>query len=156
MSPANPFRSFTYALLALATAASACSDVTGLERELEDNRALWESEGPASYSFDYHVVCYCLPEVTRPVTITVQHGEVVSVTYVDTGEPVDTPCLCDYPTVDDLFDEIESVLAEDPYSVRVDYDPELGYPADFFVDYDLQIADEEWGFDVLRLDPLPG
>lgn len=156
MAPANPFRSFTYALLALAAVASGCSDLTGLERELEANRELWESEGPASYVFDYRVVCYCPPEITRAVTITVDDGEVVGATYVDSGEPVDPFSPGDYPTVGDLFDEIESALAEDPYSIRAEYDPQLGYPTDVFVDFEENTADEEWGFVVNRFTSSPG
>jgi hypothetical protein len=156
MAPANPFRSFTYALLALATVASGCSDLTGLERELEANRELWESEGPASYVFDYRVVCYCPPEIVRAVTITIDDGEVVGATYVDSGQPVDPFSPGDYPTVDDLFDEIESALAEDPYSVRAEYDPQLGYPTDIFVDFEENTADEEWGFVVGRFTSSPG
>jgi hypothetical protein len=156
MIPANPFRSFTYATLALATVTSGCSDVTGLERELEANRKLWESKGPASYVFDYRVVCYCPPQVTRAVTITVENGEVVGVTYVDSGEPVDLYEPGDYPTVDDLFDEIESALAQGPHWVRAEYDTPLGYPTDVFIDFEENVADEERGFVVDRFVSSPG
>lgn len=156
MVPVTPFRSFTYALLAMTAVASGCSDVTGLERELEANRELWESVGPASYDFDYRVVCYCLPPITRAVTIVVENGTVVGVTYVDTGEPVEPYEPGDYPTVDDLFGEIESALAEDPYWVRAEYDPQLGYPTDVFFDFEENIADEEWGFVVSRFVSSPG
>ena len=156
MVPANPFRSFTYATLALAMAASGCSDLTGLERELEANRELWESEGPAAYVFDYGVVCYCPPQINRAVTITVDGEGVVSATYVDSGEPVDPFDPEDFPTVDDLFDEIESALAQDPYSLRAEYDAQLGYPTNVFIDFEENIADEEWGFVVSRFVSAPG
>lgn len=156
MVPANPFRSFTYALLALAAVTSGCSDVTGLGRELERNRELWGSDGPASYDFDYGVVCYCPPQVTRAVRITVEDDGVVAATYVDSGEPVDPFDPEDFPTVDDLFDEIESALAENPYRVQAEYDPQLGYPTHVFFDFEENIADEEWGFVVSRFASSPG
>lgn len=156
MVPATPCRYFTYATLALACATSGCSDPTGPERELEANRELWEAVGPASYVFDYHVVCYCPPEITRAVMIEVEDDAVVAANYVDTGEPVDPFVPEEFPTVDDLFDEIESALAGDPYSLEAVYDPELGYPTQVFIDFEENIADEEWGFVVSRLVSGPG
>jgi hypothetical protein len=47
-----------------------------------------------------------------------------------------------------------SLSQRDAHEVQVSYDPELGYPTDFSIDYEEQVADEELGMRVTE-EPLP-
>ena len=62
--------------------------------------------------------------------------------------------LAGYPTVPDLFDDVEEWLGRDPVSARTEFDPVLGYPVDVFVDFEERTADEELGFRIRDLEPV--
>jgi hypothetical protein len=40
--------------------------------------------------------------------------------------------------------------------LRAEYDAQLGYPTNVFIDFEENIADEEWGFVVSRFVSAPG
>ena len=60
-----------------------------------------------------------------------------------------TDKLPDYAlTIDQLFNQIERELKRDPYpySLDVTYNSEYGFPEEFSIDIDSQIADEEYAY----------
>ena len=56
-------------------------------------------------------------------------------------------------TVEGLFAEIERDLDLGVASIAATFDPVLGYPTGASVDRARHIADEEWGFDKVSLEP---
>src|SRR5690606_34998299 len=76
-------------VVAATIAALALSGVFGeaaVETQAPDTpQGLWESQDVNSYRYTLQVGCFCLVEMTRPVTIEVLNGEVASITYVDVG-----------------------------------------------------------------------
>ena len=52
-----------------------------------------------------------------------------------------------------MFGEIEKALDDGAFSVDATYDPELGYPTEYFIDVEELMADEEFGVVVLQLSP---
>ncbi len=72
------------------------------------------------------------------------------------GEPPESYDLAEYPTIPDLFADVEASLARKPFSVRVEYDAELGYPREFFADFVENAVDEELGFLATDLTPIGG
>ncbi len=134
--------------LAVATLVVAgCSDSTGpVGDELDLNVRKWERRGPSAYSFDYQAICYCIDSVVRPVTISVSDEEIVQVVFRDTQQMVAVEAHAGYPTVEDLFQVIRDAIARDAHSIEVRYDPLFGYPTEASIDYQENIADEEFGF----------
>ncbi|SRR5690606_22207352 len=114
---------------------------------LDAARARWDAAGIVDYAFVYEEVCFCLPEDRGPFAITVRDGAVASATYQ--GEPANARRT--YPTVDSLFATVEDALDRGAESVRVTFDPVLGYPAEASIDYEAMVADEELGFRVSDL-----
>ncbi len=138
-------RTFWLAVAALVLAG--CSDSTGpVPDELALNVRKWEKRGPPSYSYDYQAICYCIDSVLRPVRISVTGGAVSQVVFRDTQEMVAAEGLDGYPTVEDLFQVIRDAIARDAHSIEVRYDPLFGYPTEASIDYQENIADEEFGF----------
>jgi len=138
-------------------AASGCSDVGFDVRsltELERAEAKWDRFGPDSYVYAIRRICYCLVEESGPVRVRVESGVAVEWTYVATGNPLPETARPRFPSVDGLFDILHEAYAENAHDVHVSYDPALGYPTDFAIDYEEQVADEELGMRVTE-EPVP-
>jgi Family of unknown function (DUF6174) len=87
---------------------------------------------PASYSFTSTMSCFCGPEATAPIRVTVTNGAITRAVYRDTKQPVSDSQLASLRTLPALFDFIENALA-DGSGWRSDelifaYDPVLHYP----------------------------
>jgi hypothetical protein len=121
-------------------------------RALSRARAQWERVGPRSYRYVYAPRCDCPPTVARATWVTVEQGVVVEASYLDGNEPVNIgPQL--YGTVDSLFAQVQRAYDQHAAQVRVQYDPQLGYPIDVWIDWRRDVVDEESGFGASSLAP---
>jgi hypothetical protein len=138
-------------------AAAGCSDL-GVDvrsrTELERAEARWERSGPESYVYAVQRICYCLVEETGPVRVRVEDGLAVEWTYVASGNPLPETARPRFPTVDGLFAILREAYGEDAHDIVVSYDQDLGYPTEFSIDYEEQVADEELGMRVTEA-PVP-
>lgn len=138
-----------FALAALVLATTGCSDLLGIGGDrLEANFDTWRSERPALYQFTYQRDCFCLG--TEPVVITVD-GDSVSQVSLEEGDGTPVGTISDYPTIDDLFEQIRTWRDRDPHREELEFDDRLGYPTDVFFDFEERVADEEMGFRVRDL-----
>lgn len=135
----------------LVTGLASCDAVglgTGPEDELQDNLDRWTELAPTSYTYAVSRLCFCGAEAIGPVRITVEDGTVTERVYVETGDPVSGTFAELFPTVDGLFEVLADAYERDAAQIDVTYDPETGVPLDFWIDYQVNIADEELGFRV--------
>lgn len=117
-----------------------------LSADLQSAKAQWDAAGITDYDFTYRVQCFC-PETIRRVTV--RDGEVVEV--VDEAESFEGwPGL----TIDDLFDELETAIEAPAFTIDVTYDEGYGFPSDYFIDEEQNMADEEHGIVVTEFKPL--
>lgn len=135
--------SFVRAVLVSLLALTACSDLTGPKAELTDARERWESRRLSQYEYDYQQSCFCHYESVRAVRLRVQAGTVTAAWYLEDGSPVPAAKLKFFPTVDQLFETIESAIDKEADRLEVDYDRANGYPARIDIDYIDQAADDE-------------
>ena len=143
------------ALGALVGFGSACSDSLGpVQSELNLNRQNWEAEALSDYRYRYRQLCFCGPDVTAQVWIRVEGNEVVSATFVESGEPVGQSRLGQLPTIDGLFDFLQDAIDREAYSIEAEYHRTLGYPTDASIDYEQNVADEEQAFTTEEVIPL--
>ncbi|MFV1987698.1 MAG: DUF6174 domain-containing protein [Gemmatimonadota bacterium] len=146
---------FRCSLLVVAVAVAACSNPLAPERdELNAARALWAANAPDAYAYRFQRLCFCGSEVVRGVRIEVAGGQVVSVVPVDDGPPLQTP-IDEFPTIDDLFDEILSAIEAEADQLLATYNAELGYPVDVAIDFIFEAIDEEMAFEVREFTPSP-
>jgi len=108
--------------------------------DLEDARERWRNAGVSSYAYTLTRGCFCPPQRTGPVRISVSAGQVVERVYSD-GTAVD-PNQDLWPTMDGLFDHAERAL-RDAHEVTIRYDPQLGYPSEISVDWIRDAIDDE-------------
>ena len=118
--------------------------------ELREMRSVWSAQAITSYTYTLRRGCFCTIEAVGPVAITVRDGQVESLRYVASGDPVTN--LTDlWPTMDGLFDLIERAVAGDADDVVVLFHPDLGYPLTADIDYIAQAIDDELFLEVLSL-----
>lgn len=137
---------YLLAAVATLTAATCSDDPIGPYGELEAARTRWGQRGPADYDFTYDVSCFCA--FVGRANVEVRNGEVVRATDAESGDPLTASW---FPTVEDLFDQIASLLDLGADRYEVVYDPEFGYPRSAFVDV-FNIADEEMRARIERLE----
>ena len=123
-------------------------DRSWMRAQFEQNRQIWNEQALSSYQYVFNWSCFCLPEYTAPVNIKVERGEWTEISQVRDGVPVSEKDWKRYKTIEELFDIIDEAFLQDAKEIRVEYDPDLGYPSLVFIDYDERIADEERGFNV--------
>jgi hypothetical protein len=151
-------RAHLLAEVVLALAATSCSSTQPSARsadqlELTRNRQRWTSAAIHSYEFDYQRICFCAPESTQPVRITVRQDAIVAVVRRSDGLPVGSPA--GWARVEDLFDDIQSRLNQKVARLTVDYDPTYGYPRSIIVDLEAMAVDDEYSDTASNLRPLP-
>ncbi len=139
---------------------AACSALPAPTAARLPERQVWEDADIAHYRFELTLSCFCAFRDQMPLTIEVQDGEVVSMTFPD-GQPVpmDDPnyeFYLSYGTMEGIFERIEGALADpEAGQVTVKYDPTLGFPLDAAIDYIELAADDEMYLTVSGFEQLP-
>src|SRR5262249_48797285 len=107
------------------------------------------------YRFELTVSCFCAFTQRMPLTIEVQGGKVVSMTYND-GSPVpeaDRQIFASYETIDGLFNFTQDAISKAD-QIKVEYDSTYGYPSDVQIDFVKNAADDELYLTVQSLEPI--
>ena len=105
--------------------------------ELDRNRTLWEARGADDYAYWYYRACANC-EGNLPARVTVKNGVARSEVRGSAS------------TIDGWFGVIQGAIDKGAARVDVTYDPQLGYPAKVFIDYDADVADEELRVEISR------
>lgn len=111
--------------------------------DLANARALWTSVRPAAYDITLQMSCFCIPDVRRPVIVSVSGSTVLSRVYADDRKPVPAEHASLFPSVDGLFDLLQAALNQTADRIEVTYDPTNGHPRTIGIDYRSGVADEE-------------
>ena len=130
------------------------------------NLKKWQAKRLQSYTFTLQRSCFCTPDYTTPMLVTVQGGKVASamtesraVTLNPDGSEA-PPTMVDVKeramTIDQLFNEIKQAIDNGAATIDVKYDTVWGYPRSISIDLDKRIADEELAFTISGLKPLIG
>jgi Family of unknown function (DUF6174) len=143
--------------IALALPLSACIVFVGPDdpapvRDLVAARARWNVNGPASYAVVARANCFCILG-GQDVRVVVQRGTIVSATVLSTGAAVPSHSIANYRTVEQLFDLIDDAARKKAYLIEASYDARFGHPTRFWIDYSPQMADEEFGYEIVSLTP---
>ena len=123
---------------------------------LADQRDTWDAAALDDYAYTLQYGCFCPPEYTTPVRITVVADAVTSAVYAEDNEPVvaGDPAPEGYNafTIDGLFDEAERALREAD-DTTLAFDPTYGYPSTLSIDWQVNAADEEQAYTASDLVP---
>ena len=128
--------------------AACADDPTPEVAELESKREQFTQTMQGSYKFTWRKSCECTTEWTQPIRITVQQGSIIQALYVETQQPVSAALLADLETIEGVFDLVQDAYNEGAHSINVTYDPTNAFPTSIGIDYDVQIADEEFSLQI--------
>ncbi|MGB2128568.1 MAG: DUF6174 domain-containing protein [Flavicella sp.] len=115
--------------------------------EVESNFRLWNSSEISSYSFDLSLSCYC--PVNAPYHIVVYEGNVRN---IEGNEDWGSDWIP--KTIDSLFIEIKSRIAQKPHSSSLSFDETYGFPKTAYFDMDDMVVDEEIGYSITNFKVL--
>jgi hypothetical protein len=125
--------------------------------DFESNLALWNSAAILSYEYRYEKVCDCHPDIPAETIVTVESGEVVGVRYARDDYLVEMPVVAKeyrwFRTIDDLF-SLVATATESATTLRVTFNPALGYPEYVYIDYDHAMIGDEIEFEVTVFESL--
>jgi hypothetical protein len=128
------------------SSATPAGTTTQRSHDLAMARAKWRAAALPSYEYGYRKFCECHPDTPPETIVTVRSGQVVGVRHrpVDYAQevPGDPARFKFYWTIDGLFDLVAAAFDRGA-TVRVSYDPALGFPTAIFVDYDPQFIGDE-------------
>jgi hypothetical protein len=122
-------------------------------RELVSARARWNANGMRDYEYVLQQKCFCVLGGVA-VRVMVRGGSVVAAVQESTGEPVPANLASGYVAVEKLFDLLVDAIDRDAYRIHATYDPQFGFPSDFFIDFNQNVADEEMGYTATGFRPL--
>jgi hypothetical protein len=128
------------------------SDKDDIVRDLVRARALWNVNGVSDYEVIARTLCFCGYGGER-VRVVVRDGNVTSAVVVSTGRVLTVQEAIQYRPIEQLFDVIEAAERADAHSIEARYDPHYGYPTYFFIDYSINAADEEFGYEIVSFTP---
>ncbi|WP_293995312.1 DUF6174 domain-containing protein [Sphaerotilus sp.] len=109
-------------------------------------RQAWTSLALPAYRFTLATACFCITE--SEIEVTVRDGKVSSAVYVDTRTSVSPERLLALPTLTVLFDIGNDAYARHAAEVRFAPNARYGFLESIYIDYDVQMADEERGYQV--------
>ena len=143
-------------LLTLIVILTACS--FGTSTEFERNRQTWQDSGITHYRFSLNIGCFCAFRNQMPLTVEVQNGEIISMTYPDgtlvaAADP-NYEIFSRHATIERIFSELETGLAGDADEVTVTYDSARGFPSDIYFDYIKAAVDDELSITVSNFEVL--
>jgi hypothetical protein len=169
-----PFFKSLFLLLCLTFLFAACSEVEDAVNQtcasnpstLIEAETLWACQAVSSYEMDLTVSCNCMNYL--PYHIVVGNNEVISIEvtytsdedqrYIEEMEAAYGESFWGYEyyslSIDDLFEEINNRMSQNPASAVIEYDKTYGFPTIASFDMDVMIADEEIGYYLSDFVPL--
>ena len=111
------------------------------------NKKKWINSNISSYSMNFSVSCYC--PFLGPFLVTVNENSIDSSSGNEEWGNDNWPL-----TINDLFNEVERRIYEDPFSFEIKYDSKYGYPNDSSFDMVKMIADDEIEYYITDFLPL--
>jgi hypothetical protein len=130
----------------------ACTSQASGQTEFEKNQQKWNTQKPGEYSYQLKVGCFCPPDITRPVTITVSGGT-SSLTYADDGTQVSNDFFIKYNTIEKIFDVALNAL-QNADETQITYDEKYGFPTSINIDMYKDAIDDETSYTISDFRPL--
>ena len=110
--------------------------------EFEKNKKKFNDLNISNYKFNFNWTCFCIKEYTSIVELEVKNNKLIN-KHKDIT----------YYTLNDLFTYVSKTLdnTPNPYQINIKYNDEYGYIEQFYIDKNMNIADEEIGFNANNL-----
>jgi hypothetical protein len=136
-------RARLFAVLFFGLLQAGCQDIGDQPQgfsTIEDPAERWAAYNIQNYSIDQQRSCFC-PNGGLRAKLTIAGNQITGITDVATGDTVPQNQWGGYSTVDQLFSLINS--AQHAAVLRTHYDPAYGFPDSVYIDWNVQVADDE-------------
>lgn len=137
-----------YVLIVLPIVSVGCAGKSSVQVLLEQSQQKWAEQGIDSYGYQLQISCFCPPDVTQPVIVTVRGGATTSIINAVNSTPVENGRFEKYSTVDKLFDIISTAIENNAAEISVSYDEKFGYPTRIYIDSIKQAIDDEIAYNI--------
>lgn len=130
-------------------------DTTDIARRLQAAETKWQETRPDAYTYTLQRGCFCMPEITKPMEISVNQDTISNVNVLPEGTPLADEFKNFALTVDSLFQTIHEAIDQKAATLDVKYDQVYGFPTHIYIDRDKMMADEELSLDASDFTPEP-
>lgn len=152
-------RGVLLSLIGLSSCLLACSSPLSSKEVLElgQAEARWAARPFQAYSFEYQISCGLCPYIfVRMTRVSVNNGQVVGVVFVANDSALSPQDRAYFPTIDTLFAQIRREAKDNSVKdLKVEFDPELGYPTVIRTISDPYFADAAGATYISNLVPTP-
>ena len=147
--PLRPTAAFILLTSSLVAGCTGSGPTSPVARDIVAAQALWQRAGLDSYTVTSSLSCFCAPEYTAALTVTVRNGIVTGITNAATGavQPVNFR-----QPIDSIFANLTRQAADDPAHLTVRFDPTYGYPV--HAEFGSVAADAGYAIDLSNLRAL--
>ncbi len=118
---------------------------------LQNAREKWNLTPKPYYTIQSQRICFCLPEMSAQMKITVLDNSILSAVDINSGDVISKRIQKEIKSVDDLFTLIEKAITDD-ISVEVSYNEEYGYPEVTMIDLEQLAVDRGLQINLSNLD----
>lgn len=120
---------------------------------LSEAHTLWECSAISSYEMNLSISCYCINYLTYHIVVNDNEVIRIEVTYysdkdqknIEEMEAQYGESIWEYDyyslSIDDLFEEINNRMSQNPAKAVIEYDKSYGFPTRASFDMDVMIAD---------------
>jgi len=122
------------------------SNLSGEQRILNDNLALWQRSGISSYQYTSSKSCFCAPD--EPIVVIVVSGQVSEAFRTPSGIYLSAQELASVATIEGMFSKAQVAINQRVARLTVVYNASLGYPESISIDGNQAIADDEITYNV--------
>jgi len=134
--------------------ALSCSQSTEpLPADINRARQLWQQSAFNTYMFDFRQDCNCL-HGGRELSILVINNKIESIADTSGHTAIDSSEYKWYFTIDQLFDRLVEISRQHTEKFEYTFDADYGYPRTVFVDFSVQVADDEFSYTIGNLKGL--
>jgi len=123
--------------------------------EMRENQQKWAAQNVTHYKFDLTIGCNCPWRSLMPLKIEVKDGQLVSMTDKN-GQPTSTNYAETFnqaASIEKLFGILDHAIGF-ASEVKVEYDPDYGYPTSIGIIYSKMITDNGIAYHVKNFEVL--
>lgn len=136
-------------LCLFASCAIACEEA--VRDLLLQNYQQWQDANNRNYKYILTKQCFCAPEYTQELQITVFEGHVTGVISTDSGEKVSSKVFDQQLTITEWYELALDSLKHEHGEVKVTFGEEAWYPASIYIDQHKMRADDEYTIFIKQL-----
>jgi len=135
-------RSLLVALCLFASYVVACDEA--VRDVLLQHYQQWQDTNNRNYKYILNKQCFCAPEYTQELQVTVFNGKVTDVISTDSGEKVKSKIFDQQLTITEWYELALDSLSNKHGEVKVTFDAGVSYPSSVYIDQHKMRADDEY------------